>query len=62
MKVAIKLEEENTAGYGIPSGRCLKIYPDGRLDAMGGSIAVYLKQGNKAEKQPDLLPQREATI
>lgn len=56
LKAALKLKEENTRGYGIPSGSCLKVYPDGREEALGGVVALYLKQGSHVVKQPDLLP------
>ena len=56
LKSALKLKEDNTLGYGIPSGSCLKVYPDGRVEALGGVVTPYLKQGGNIVKQPDLLP------
>jgi peptidase E len=41
LKVALSLKEKNSRGYGIPSGACLKIYPDGKLEAIGGPISQY---------------------
>ena len=45
LKAALKLKEEGSQGYGIRSGSCLKVYPDGRTEALGGPVANYLKQG-----------------
>jgi peptidase E len=56
LKAALKLKNDNTRGYGIPSGSCLKVYPDGRVEAMGGTVNQYLKKGGLIIKQPDLLP------
>jgi len=61
LKAALKLKEEATRGYGIPSGSCLKVYPDGRMEALDGAITQFLKRGNSIVKQPALLPRREVT-
>lgn len=61
LKAALKLKEEDTRGYGIPSGSCLKVYPDGRMEALDGAITQFLKRGNSIVKQPALLPRREVT-
>jgi len=61
LKAALKLKEEDTQGYGIPSGSCLKVYPDGRMEALDGAITQFLKRGNSIVKQPALLPRREVT-
>jgi peptidase E len=61
LKSALKLKEEHTQGYGIPSGSCLKVYPDGRMEALDGAITQFLKRGNSIVKQPELLPRREVT-
>ena len=56
LKAALKLEPEGTRGYGIRSGSCLKVYPDGRVEAMGGVVAQYSRQGSNIIKHPDLSP------
>lgn len=56
LKVAVKLNKENIKGYGILSGSCLKVYPDGQKEALGGAVAIYLKQGSSIKRQRDLLP------
>jgi peptidase E len=61
LKSALKLKEEDAQGYGIPSGSCLKVYPDGRTEALDGTITPFLKRGNSIVKQSELLPRREVT-
>jgi peptidase E len=56
LKTALQLEGAGTPGYGIPSGACLKVYPDGRLEAEGGAVARYHLLNGKVERQADLLP------
>ena len=56
LKAALQFKEVGTIAYGIISGSCLKVYPDGRLEAMNGAIARYILQNGKVERQADLLP------
>jgi len=56
LKSALKLKEDDTQGYGIPSGSCLKVYPDGRVEALDGAIVQFVKRRNNIVKQPELLP------
>ena len=58
LKTALKLKEEDTQGYGIPSGSCLKVYPDGRMEALDGAITQFVKRGDNITRQPELLPRR----
>jgi cyanophycinase-like exopeptidase len=56
LKAALQLKGDGTVGYGIPSGACLKINTDGRVEALGGAIAVFAKKGGQVIQQPDLIP------
>ena len=56
LKTALQLERTVVTGYGITSGACLKVYPDGRLEAEAGSVERYIRRDGKIERQPDLLP------
>lgn len=56
LKASLQLKIDRCSGYGIPSGVCLKVYPDGQVAAIGGAIARYVKSGNKVIKLDDLLP------
>jgi cyanophycinase-like exopeptidase len=56
LKAALRLKKDGEPGYGICSGSCLKVYPDGRVEASGGAVAQYLNKGGKITKLPDLSP------
>jgi peptidase E len=58
LKAALQLKEENDIGYGIPSGACLKVYPGGQLEALGGPVVTYLKRGQRVVRSDDLQPVR----
>lgn len=56
LKAALSLKGDGAVGYGIPSGACLKVFPDGRLEAMGGAVVNYSRVDGKVKKQPSLKP------
>lgn len=56
LTAALTLSTDGAAGYGITSGTCLKVMPDGSLQAMAGPIARYLRRNGIVGRQPDLIP------
>jgi cyanophycinase-like exopeptidase len=56
LKMALKLSEDDAQGYGIPAEACLKVYPDGKVEALGGAVTRYIRHSGQAEQQADLLP------
>jgi peptidase E len=56
LQVALKLEEDNTVGYGIVSSTAIKVFPDGRVEALGGVTNRYIRHGEKVERISDILP------
>jgi len=50
------LKPVGAAGYGIPSGAALKVYPDGKVEALGGVVVQYVHQAQGVIKGKDLLP------
>lgn len=56
LKAALELKEENSKGYGIPTGSCLKVSPDGKLEAVGGPVFQYTRHGNQVIKLADVSP------
>ena len=56
LKAALMLEKNGTGGYGIPSGGCIKISPDGKIESLGGPVARYVHRGDSVEKLPDMKP------
>ncbi len=58
LKAALKLEPDNTKGYGIVSGTAIKVFPDGRIEALGGAIQQFTRHGAKVNRVSDILPVR----
>jgi peptidase E len=56
LQTALSLEKVNTEGYGIATGTCLRVAPEGKLEALGGPVSVYVNNAGKVEKQADILP------
>ena len=56
LKMALNLRGDNAQGYGIPSGACLKVYPDGTVAALGGAVTRYIRHDQQVEQQANLLP------
>jgi len=57
LQAALVLKEDGSLGYGITSGACLKVYPDGGVEALGGAVHVYARQGKAAVRQADVASQ-----
>ena len=55
LKMALKLSKDNVQGYGIPAKACLKVYPDGRIEALGDAITQYVQHSGQVERQANLL-------
>ncbi|MDD5038234.1 MAG: Type 1 glutamine amidotransferase-like domain-containing protein [Dehalococcoidales bacterium] len=56
LKAALRLEQDNVKGYGIVSGAAIKVFPDGKVEALGGAIHQYIRRGKRVYKSPDILP------
>ena len=56
LKAALELKEENSRGYGIPTGSCLKVFSDGKLEAVGGPVYQYTRHGDQVVKLADIGP------
>jgi len=56
LQALLALEKENTIGYGIVSGTAIKVFPDGKIEALGGAIHKYTKRNGTVEKIEDVLP------
>jgi peptidase E len=56
LKAALSLEKDGVKGYGITSGSCLKVSPEGGIEALGGAVYQYIHKGEKVERLPDILP------
>ncbi len=56
LQAALSLKPEGTLGFGITSGTCLKVMPDGTPLALGGAIYRYFRTASGVRREPDLLP------
>ena len=56
LKAALHLKTVGDSGYGITTGTCLKVLPDGRVEALGGPIFRYVRTAKTVRRQPDLNP------
>jgi peptidase E len=56
LKTALLLKRDGTIGYGIPSGACLRVHPDGTLEALGNAIVRYCLCKGQVKQQTNLLP------
>lgn len=55
LKVALRLAEDER-GYGIVSGTALKVYANGKVEALGGPVHQLLRRGKRIIRIPDILP------
>lgn len=56
LQALLKLKQDNTKGYGIVSGTAIKIFPDGRIEALGGAVHQYIKCDGSVVRTADVLP------
>jgi len=56
LQALLKLKKENVRGYGIVSGAAIKVFPDGRVEALGGTVHQYIHRGGNVERIADILP------
>jgi dipeptidase E len=56
LKALLMLEKEGAIGYGIAAGAALKVFPDGRVEALGGAVHQYVSRGGKVERLSDVMP------
>jgi peptidase E len=54
LKWALKLAEGGKIGYGIATNSCLKITPQGQLEALGGPVARFSRQSATVTQLTDL--------
>ena len=56
LQAAIALEKPGVIGYGLVSNTGIKVYPDGKVEAIGGPVWQFLKKSGKVVRKEDLLP------
>jgi cyanophycinase-like exopeptidase len=56
LQAALKLEKEGVRGYGLASGSGVRVTPDGKVQAIGGTVYQYIRRRSGVERIEDLLP------
>jgi len=56
LQTALMLEPDDTRGYGIVSGAGLKVYPDGKVHAVGSAVHQFIRRDKKVQRLNDLIP------
>jgi peptidase E len=55
LRAALSLAEEGTHGYGLATGSGIKVFSDGKVEALGGEVYQYIHRGGKVERIKDVL-------
>jgi cyanophycinase-like exopeptidase len=56
LQAAIMLEKEGFRGYGLASGSAVKVTPDGKVEALGGTVYQYVRRADGVHRTDDILP------
>jgi peptidase E len=56
LRAALSLAEEGVHGYGLATGSGIKVFSDGKVEALGGEVFQYIHRGDKVERIEDVLP------
>ncbi len=56
LQAALALKEDGAKGYGLVSSTAIKIFPDGRVEALGGAIHQFVRSGGGVKRVEDILP------
>ena len=56
LKRLLMLEKDSAVGYGIATGTALKVFPDGRAEALGGAVHRYVRRGGSVKRISDMMP------
>jgi peptidase E len=56
LKALLALEKYGVKGYGLPSGNGIKVFSDGRVEALEGIVPEYANSKGKVIKVKDIVP------
>ncbi len=56
LKVLLMLKKDGATGYGIATGTALRVFPDGKVEALGGAVQRYVNRGGKVKRDSDVVP------
>jgi peptidase E len=56
LKTLLKIAPADMTGYGIPSGAAIKVFPNGTVEALGGTVCRFSRHGKTVSRDPAILP------
>ena len=56
LKALLMLAKDSATGYGIAAGTALRVFPDGRIEALGGAVHRYVSRGGTVKRISDVMP------
>jgi dipeptidase E len=54
LRGALKLKDDGATGYGLSAGSAVKVFADGKVKVVTGTVARYVRRGKKIEKLSDM--------
>jgi peptidase E len=58
LQAALQLAEDGVRGYGLATGSGIKVFADGKVEALGGEIYQYIHRGDEVVRIEDVLPKK----
>jgi peptidase E len=58
LQALLKLKKQNVKGYGIVSGTAIKVFPDGKVEALGDAVHQYIYRREGIVRIDDILPSK----
>jgi peptidase E len=55
LQAALMLEKKGVKGYGLASGSGVSVMPDGKVEAIGGTVYQYIRRDKKVERLDDIV-------
>jgi len=56
LQAALKLEKTIDVGYGLVAGSGVRVFQDGKVEAIGSAIQSYSRKGNRITRVKDISP------
>jgi len=56
LQTALTLAEDGALGYGLATGSGIKVFSDGRVEALGGEVYQYRNRQGRVERIEDVTP------
>jgi len=56
LKIALKLARDGQKGYGIVSATAIKVYPNSKVEALGGAVHQFIRREDLVVRLPDIMP------